>query len=208
MKEQWKEIKGTDGLYEISTAGRVRRTRDGKGVRAGKVLETTLRPNGYARVCGFLDGRLITFSVHREVAKAFIPNPENKGQVNHKNGKKDDNRVENLEWVTQEENMAHAHRILGWNGRNGIPVLQITATGKIVAEFDSVKDAAEQFGFACVNARKCISVVCGCMQKRSFRKVFHRDFIWVRKSDYSKALIAEALRHLTNHRRWKERMRK
>ena len=72
----------------------------------------------------------------------------------------------------------------------------------------TVKDAAEQFGFACVNARKCISVVCGCMHKRSFRKVFHRDFIWVRKSDYSKALIAEALRHLTNHRRWKERMRK
>lgn len=208
MKEQWKEIDGTRGLYEVSTAGRIRRTRDGKGVEAGKVLKVSTRPNGYARVCGFLDGRLITFSVHREVAKAFIPNPDNKGQVNHKNGKKTDNRVVNLEWVTQEENMAHAHGELGWNGRNGVPVLQVAASGKIIAEFASVKDAAAQFGHDCVNTRKCISVVCGCIHNRNFRKIFHKDFIWVRKSDYSEALIAKAIGHLTNHRRWAERMRK
>lgn len=117
----WKPIKGYEGRYEVSTWGQVRsldRTvRNTKGVLAhlrGKLLNPAVGKAGY-KVAFLRDGKESkAFSVHRLVALAFLPNAENKSEVNHKNGIRTDNRVSNLEWVTPSENKCHAYN----NGLN------------------------------------------------------------------------------------------
>lgn len=87
--------------------------------KPGKVRKPTLTSYGYMILNLSVEGRQKSIRVHRIVAETFIPNPEGKPQVNHINGDKTDNRVENLEWCTASENIQHAHRTELNQGRNG-----------------------------------------------------------------------------------------
>lgn len=100
--EIWKEIPFTNGEYMVSSTGQV------KTVKTGRVLTPIIDQRGYERVCLFKVNREKRYKVHRLVAITFIPNPEDKAQVNHKDGNKRNNSVENLEWVTNDENMRHS----------------------------------------------------------------------------------------------------
>lgn len=117
MQEEWRDIPGHEGSYQVSDQGRVRSLpryvsfyRDGKESGfplAGRILRSWITNSGYLRV---KPGRVAPFvSIHRLVASAFIPNQDGKPTVNHKNGIKTDNRACNLEWATLSENMKHAH---------------------------------------------------------------------------------------------------
>jgi len=105
MRESWKSLKEVvqcGDNYEVSSLGKV------KNAKTGRILKAHVGQYGYESVSLSLQGKSKTYIVHRLVALAFIPNPENKPEVNHKDGKKTNNRKSNLEWATSAENQRHA----------------------------------------------------------------------------------------------------
>ena len=95
--ELWKPVKGYEGLYEVSSLGRVRNNKN-------KILKQFQFQNGYYGITLHKNGVQKTLLVHRLVAETLLQNPDNLSYINHKNEDKTDNRVENLEWCTQKYN--------------------------------------------------------------------------------------------------------
>jgi len=143
MTEIWKDVIGYEGLYQVSNLGRVMRVAGGMGATPGRILKPWLQNGGYLQVTLSANDRRKVLSVHRLVAEALLerPSPAH-NEVNHKNGVKSDPRVENLEWVTRKQNLAHRETILGISSKgeaNGlakladedvIEIRELYATGK------------------------------------------------------------------------------
>lgn len=139
--ESWKPVVGYEGLYEVSNLGRVK-SLPRKGTKGGILSENYSNSKRYAHVLLTKDMKPGTKSVHRLVAAAWIPNPDNKPQVNHKDGDKHNNCVDNLEWVTNLENRRHA---IGTGLNSATPYAAISANRRKVVAMDS-RGALLEFG--------------------------------------------------------------
>lgn len=131
---EWRNIPSCDERYYVSSDGRV--------LGANGLLKPVRGKDGYLRCNIAQDGKFRLWLVHRLVAEAFIPNQDNKPEVNHIDGNKANNNVSNLEWVTREENIRHAHKVLRKMGDK--PVLNAD-TGDI---YTSLTEAADAIGLS------------------------------------------------------------
>lgn len=163
MKAKWRSVVGYEGLYEVSTDGRVRTVEhitNGHAIMPTELAIKIYKSQRYARVRLYRDGKSKDHMVHRLVAEAFIPNPDNKPQVNHIDGDRSNNRVENLEWCTASENQRHAYRAGLKDIENTIThtrkkVRQIDADGNVIKIWQSMSDAARGLGLQVSNISHC-----------------------------------------------------
>ena len=106
-QEQWKPIQEFNGEYEVSNLGRVRSMKQ-YGGQIGRIMPQTKQHHGYHAVMFWMNNNAYCRKVHRLVAEAFIPNPDNLKEVNHIDGNHDNNQVSNLEWITHQANVQHS----------------------------------------------------------------------------------------------------
>lgn len=175
--EIWKDINGYNGLYQVSNNGNVKslermcRQFNGHCYCNRKVTEKILKgrkdTKGYLQVELSKNGKQRKYLVHKLVAMMFIPNPHNKPQINHINGRKNDNRVDNLEWVTPSENVIHAYktgllniddivkhcRKLG--EKSAKKVNQYNLQGEYVKTWDSISEAHRSLKVDCSSISRC-----------------------------------------------------
>ena len=147
--EQWKWVKDYENRYKVSNKGQVKSFVVDK--TDGRLLKPADNGWGYRVVALRKDGKTTTLKVHRLVALAFIPNPENKPQVNHIDEDKTNNNVSNLEWATAAENNSHGTRTERASEKTSKPVRNVT-TGVI---YESQAVAAKELGLSQGNISSC-----------------------------------------------------
>lgn len=148
MKEIWKDIKGYEGLYQISNLGNVK-SMNYNGTGKERILIPGKQPNGYLIVKLSKNGIIKNFLIHRLVGQTFIENPKNLPQVNHIDEDKTNNCVDNLEWCTAEYNNNYGARSARGLETKKLKkcknaertVLQFTKDGKFVNEYPSISEA-------------------------------------------------------------------
>lgn len=167
IAEVWRYVPGYEGLYMVSNKGRVKSLnyhRSGKE----RMLKGRKLPNGYLQVDLYKGGKMTKYTVHRLVAMAFIPNPKNLPEINHKDEDKSNNCVENLEWCTHQYNLNYGTRISRTVEKTGKPVIQRSLDGEFIREWKSMSEIYRQLGFK----QGAISMCCSGKRKQCY------GFIW------------------------------
>ena len=151
MEEIWKDIKGFEDKYQVSNLGRIKSLKDKNGKYREKILKQCITQKGYLSIYLSLESKKYTYTIHRLVAQTFIPNTENKPQVNHIDGNKSNNIVSNLEWCTNSENQKHAweHGLSVNKGQK--PVGAYDINDNLILSFNSIEEAAKYFNKKRVN---------------------------------------------------------
>lgn len=171
MSEVWKDIKGYEGDYMVSNWGNVKRLEglDSLGhLRKERILKPLKNDKGYLRVQLSKNGKKRIYFVHRLVAQAFIPNPDNLPCINHKDECKSNNNVDNLEWCDVKYNNTYGTRIKQMAEKTSKTVFQYTLDGEFVKEWKSLMEIKRSMGFSAGN----ISLCCNGKYKTSY------GYIW------------------------------
>lgn len=168
MQVIWKDVIGYEGLYQVSNYGDVKSL---NYRRTGKehILSPSPFKEGYIHITLCKSGIEETIPVHILVANAFIPNPDNLPEVNHKDENKSNNQVDNLEWCTRSYNLNHGTRKERIREKKRMPI-RCYKDGKLVKQYDAISDATQD-GFN----TGCISLCCN--NKRKTYKGFTWKFI-------------------------------
>lgn len=152
MIEIWKDIKGYEGLYQVSNLGRVKSLENRSNHKNQLIMKQSI-VRGYKQITLCKNKVQKMYKVHRLVAETFIPNPNNKNQVNHIDGNKRNNCYYNLEWCTASENMKHAFKTglkkqkVGKENPRSIKVNMIDKNNdKIIMSFGSLREAERETG--------------------------------------------------------------
>lgn len=143
--EIWKPIEGFEGLYEISSIGRIKSIGTYNTCKRG-IMSPMIDPDGYPHVRLYNNGVSKDIAIHRLVAIAFIPNPNNYRYVNHKDENTKNNKVSNLEWCTNSYNLIYS---------KGKKVAQYSKGGDFIKEFNCVADASRECNIPTTNISKC-----------------------------------------------------
>lgn len=142
-EEKWLPIVGYEGLYEISNLGRVKSFHKGKKLRHEVgILKPCILGKYYRVVLHKPDHKRKLYGIHRLVAAAFIPNPNNYPEVNHIDENKLNNRVSNLEWVSHKYNIAYSNNLEKAYAKTRKAVVAYTKDGQFVGEYRGVREAA------------------------------------------------------------------
>ena len=155
QNECWKPIKDYEGIYEVSNYGRVKSlerviynsgTKNGLYTIHEKIIKQRInkKRHGYCELSLHKNGKEKRFKVHRLVAEAFIPNPNNLPEVNHIDGNKENNTLSNLEWVTSSENQKHRH-LIGNKKTSNRHIGMFNKKGEMVKDFNSILEAVAYF---------------------------------------------------------------
>ena len=163
--EEWRDVKGYEGLYQVSNWGRV------KSFCKQKVLNLFCRDNkqngGYLAVNLYKNGTIKMHSIHRLVASAFIPNSKGFSQVNHKDENKQNNDVNNLEWCDVKYNINYGTRTKRMAENLSVAIEQVAFDGTIVKKWNSLHEAGRN-GFS-------IGHICQCCKGK---RHYHKGYIW------------------------------
>ena len=178
MQETWIKVKGFE-LYSVSDQGNVRND------KTGRILKGGLDTYGYPQVILCKNGARVNRKVHRLVAEAFVPNPDNKPQVNHIDGNKQNNAASNLEFCTNQENQTHFWRYLNneqnkanrINAHKGKGLLSDNPNSKSVIRledgkvFRTIKEAAEELNISYIHIGEV------CKGKRKTTGGYHWSYV-------------------------------
>ena len=188
--EEWRDVVGWEGLYQVSNLGRVKSLsrsivyKDGREYKyPSKIIKNQKVSTGYRSVMFYGVNGKKQYYVHRLVAETFIPNPKNLGDVNHKDCCKTNNILINLEWCSRSDNIKHAYK----NGlicahmdeaikKRSRPVIQYAPSGEIIAEYSSANKAAKASGYN----QGQISKYCRCENKKHIN---YKGYIWKYKEE-------------------------
>lgn len=175
MDEVWKDIEGYDGKYKVSNMGNVL-TNNYKNKKITKILKPSDNGRGYLGVSLYKNGKIHSKTIHKIVAEAFIDNPYNLPQVNHKDGDKNNNTVDNLEWCTAKENIRHAWKnglvkiteerrqrsikqLEKYTKTIAVEINQYTLDEKYIKTWKSIKEASETLKIPAGN-------ICNCCKRK------------------------------------------
>ena len=155
MKEEWRDIQGYEGKYMVSNLGRVKSLNYRNNGKEG-ILKGVANGNGYLEVILFKEGKGKHYRINRLVAQAFLPNPDNLPEVNHKDENKQNNCVENLEYCSKLYNINYGTGSKRSAEKRSKPLFGINKVSGLILEFPSIAEASRQTGINKGNICSCL----------------------------------------------------